>query len=315
MGSENFEMRAEDKILSQLELAKENGILQSEMARALNLSKSTVSEILSELEERKIVVREEISQKSYRVWLAKYYPGVIEGVVRIGILKASEYGRVVYAGEKIGAILKVYRNSIEATKDLVHSLTDIVASPFVTQAFFGVLMKNIRILRVVAMNGSGVVFSNGKGFGCSEFSTMERNLRKYLRIKKFEEEIRFFESPEEMISQLGNLRGIAIWEPFLSSFEKVERFDEVLGDFVCCSLAVNTYFIEKNLSIFEEFLSKYDQSKPSWGVKRLAEIIGVSEEAVRKSLESYRFDADMKELEKEAMKLSFGRIQEILGFY
>ncbi|MEM0022068.1 MAG: MarR family transcriptional regulator [Archaeoglobaceae archaeon] len=129
-------MRAENKIFSQLELVKEKGILQSEIAKTLNLSKSTVSDILSELEEKKLIVREEISQKSYRVWLAKYYPGAIEGMVRVGILKASEYGKVVYAGEKVGAIFKVYKNALEATKDLVHGVTDIVASPFITQAFF-----------------------------------------------------------------------------------------------------------------------------------------------------------------------------------
>lgn len=308
-------MRAENKILVQLEHVKENGILQSEIARILNLSKSTVSEILSELEEKKIVIREEISQKSYRVWLTKYYPGPIDGVLRIGILKASEYVRVVHAGKRVGAIFRVYRNSIEATKDLVHGIVDIVATPFVTQAFFGVLMKNIKIFRVVAMNGSGIVFSRGKGFGCSEFSTMERILRKYLRVKGFKEDLKFFNSPEEMTSQLKDLQGIAIWEPYLSTFDNIERFNEVLGDFVCCSLAVNMGFLEKNQSIFEKFLSEYDRSQPSWGVKKLSEIIEIPENLVKKSLESYRFDVNIDELEKEAKELSFGRIKEILSFY
>ncbi|MEM1593412.1 MAG: winged helix-turn-helix transcriptional regulator [Archaeoglobaceae archaeon] len=308
-------MRAENKIFSQLELVKEKGILQSEIAKTLNLSKSTVSDILSELEEKKLIVREEISQKSYRVWLAKYYPGAIEGMVRVGILKASEYGKVVYAGEKVGAIFKVYKNALEATKDLVHGVTDIVASPFITQAFFGVLMKNLKIFRVVAMNGSGVVFSNGRRFGCSEFSTMERILRKYLRVRDLNEEIKFFDSPEEMISELKNLRGIAIWEPYLSSFDEVEMFDEVVGDFVCCSLAVNRSFLEKNQNLFENFVNEYDRSKPSQGVRKLAEMLGMSEKIVKKSLNSYRFDVGIEELERDAMELSFGKIQEILSFY
>lgn len=308
-------MRAESRILTQLEAAKERGILQSEIAKILNLSKSTVSDILSELERKKLIVREEVSPKSYRVWLTKHYPGAIEGVVRIGILKASEYVKVVRAGERVEAIFKVYRNALEATKDLIHGVTDIVASPFITQAFFGVLMKNIRIFRVVAMNGSGVVLSSGRGFGCSEFSTMERILRKYLRTKNLKEDLRFFESPEEMISELGNLRGIAIWEPYLSGFEKIERFEEIVGDFVCCSLAANKGFLEKNPTIFENFLSEYDRSKPSQGVRRLSEILEVPEDVVRKSLKSYRFDSSFEDLEKEASELSFGKIQEILSFY
>ncbi|MCS7119321.1 MAG: MarR family transcriptional regulator [Archaeoglobaceae archaeon] len=308
-------MKAEDKIISQLQFAKEKGLLQSEITRRLNLSKSTVSEILSHLEEKRVIVREEISQKSYRVWLVKYYPRVVEGIVRIGILKASEYPKVVSAGEKVNAILRVYKNSIEATKDLVHGIVDIVASPFVTQAFFGVLMKNIKIFRVVAMNGSGVAISNGKGFGCSEFSTMERILRKYLKMKEIKEEIKFFDNPDEMISQISNLRGIAIWEPYFSMFEKVELFCDVIGDFVCCSLAVNENFLNKNRELFDEFLKYYDKSSPRDGVKGLSEILGFSEELIKKSLENYRFDFGIESLEKEAEELNFGRVQEILCFY
>jgi len=239
-------MKAEKKILSLLEIAKDRGELQSELARKLNLSKSTVSEILSILEEKRVIVRAEVSPKSYRVWLTRYCPQPIEGVLRIGILKASEYARVVSAGKKLEAIFKVYRNGIEATKDLVHGVVDIVASPFVTQAFFGVLMKNLTIFRIVAMNGSGVAFSNGKGFGCSEFSTMERILRKYMSAKGIVERINFFSSPEEMLAELPRLRGIAIWEPYLSMLEAVEHFSSVIGDYVCCSLAVSNEFLEIN---------------------------------------------------------------------
>ncbi|MEM4702820.1 MAG: MarR family transcriptional regulator, partial [Archaeoglobaceae archaeon] len=267
-------MRAEERILSLLEAAREKGVPQSEIVRKLNLSKSTVSEILSKLEEKRIVVRREVSQKSYHVWLLKYHPGAIKGILRIGILKASEYARIVGAGEKVEAIFKVYRNGIEATRDLVHGVVDVLASPFITQTFFGVLMKNIKIFRVVAMNGSGVAISDGKGFGCSEFSTMERILRKYLKVKGLKGEIFFFDSPEEMIERIQGLKGIAIWEPYLSMFERVERFNDVLGDFICCSLAVNEDFLATNHELFEEFLKHYDKTLPSKGVKKLAELIG-----------------------------------------
>ncbi|MCX8172274.1 MAG: MarR family transcriptional regulator [Archaeoglobaceae archaeon] len=309
-------MRAEKKILLLLENSKENGELQSEIARKLNISKSTVSEILSTMEKHKMIVRSEISPKSYRVWLAKYFPHPREGLVRIGILKASEYARVVYAGKKIEAIFKVYRNGIEATKDLVHGLTDIVASPLITQAFFGVLMKNITIFRAVAMNGSGVAFSRGKDFGCSEFSTMERNLRKFMRIKGIEGRIRFFNSAEEMISELPSLRGIAIWEPYLSMIsERVEYFDSVLGDFVCCSLAVNNEFLEKNRDLFDSFLREYDKSKAKDGVEALSELVGFPKEVIEKSLSSYKFEVDFEQLRKEIDELKFGGVEDILRFY
>lgn len=309
-------MKAEEKIFKLLEGSKERGELQSEIARKLNLSKSTVSEILSVMEEQKLVVRSEVSPKSYRVWLTKYFPQPIEGSVRIGILKASEYTRVVSAGKKIGAIFRVYRNGIEATKDLVHGLVDIVASPFVTQAFFGVLMKNITIFRVVAMNGSGVAYSIGKEFGCSEFSTMERILRKFMKVKGIDDRIRFFNSAEEMISELPNLKGIAIWEPYLSMIsENVEHFDSVLGDFLCCSLAVNNEFLDKNDILFDNFLREYDKSKAKEGIEPLAELIGFSKELIDKSLSSYNFEVDFECLKKEIEDLRFGGIEEVLRFY
>ncbi|MEM4156003.1 MAG: hypothetical protein QXQ38_04675 [Archaeoglobaceae archaeon] len=309
-------MRAEDKIVSLLENAKDRGELQGHIARKLNLSKSTVSEILSLLEEKREIVRLEISPKSYRVWLTKYCPQPVEGVLRIGILKASEYARVVSAGEKVGAIFRVYRNGIEATKDLVHGVVDVVASPFITQAFFGVLMKNIMIFRAVAMNGSGVALSNGKGFGCSELSTMERILRKFMRAKGIEDRIRFFNSAEEMILELPNMRGIAVWEPYLSMIsEQVEYFDSVLGDFVCCTLAVNNEFLEKNKELFEDFLGKYDKSRTREGLERLAELTGFSKDLIAKSLLSYNFEVSIEDLRRESEDLRFGGIEEILRFY
>jgi len=308
-------MRAEEKIIFLLESAKERGVLQSEIARKLNLSKSTVSEILSQLEEKKIVYREEISNKSYRVWCVKHCPKPVKGVLRLGFLRASEYAKVVDAGEKVGAIFKIYRNSLEATRDLVHGCVDILASPFITQLFFGVLMKNIKIFRVVAMNGSGIAFSGGKGYGCSEFSTMERMLRKYLKVKGLKEDIKFFESPEDMISDFRKLKGIAIWEPYLSTFSEVEHFSETLGDFICCSLAVNEEFLSMNQDLFEDFIKYYDKASADRGAKRIAELLDFPEEAVRKSLSSYIFDAGIEEAKREANELGFGRIEDVLYFY
>jgi len=308
-------MRAEERILSLLEASKERGELQSEISRKLNLSKSTVSEILSVLEEKKAVIRAEISPKSYRVWLTKYYPQPIEEVIRIGILKASEYVRVVSAGKKVGAIFRIYRNGIEAIKDLVHGVLDVAASPLITQAFFGVLMKNIKIFRAVAMNGSGVAFSVGKGFGCSEFSTMERILRKFMKAKGINESIKFFDSPEDMIAEFPNLYGIAIWEPYLSMLESVEHFDSVLGDFVCCSLAANEDFLEVNKDLFDKFLEKYDNSSPKEGIEPLAELTGFSKDLIAKSLSSYEFDVGFEEVKRDIVELRFGRIEEIFSFY
>ncbi len=312
-------MDAEHKIKALLESAGEEGILQSEIHEKLGLSKSTVSEILSWLEGEKEVVRRKVSGRSYRVWLSKYSPEPVEGLLRVGILKASEYPKVVAAAEKVGAILRVYDSSIDLTKDLVHGYVDVAASPLVTQAFFGVLMKTIKIVRKVAMNGSGIVFSEGesKWWGCSEFSTMERNLRRYMEIKSLEGNIRYFKSPESMINSLDELRGIAIWEPYFTMMEDYRRepFNEVLGNFTCCTLAVNVAFSEINYDLREEFLNEFDRAKAGKKeAEMLSELIGFPADTIRKSFESYIFNPEQSLTKRELEDLRLGGIEGIIEF-
>ena len=310
-------MEAEQKVRVLLESAKEEGILQSEIHEKLGLSKSTVSEILAWLEEEKEVVRKRVSGRSYRVWLSKYSPEPVEGVLRVGILKASEYPKVVGAAKKLGGYIRVYNSSIELTKDLVHGYVDIAASPFVTQAFFGVLMKTIKIVRKVAMNGSGVVYGNGsEWWGCSEFSTMEQNLRKYMEVRGLGKKIRYFKSPESMVNSLDELGGIAIWEPYFTMLKrKKEPFNEVLGDFVCCTLAVNEGFSEVNPEIEEEFLNQFDRMKAgSKEAEILSELLGFPADVIRRSFESYIFDVDQSVTERELEYLRLGGIEGVIKF-
>ncbi len=313
-------MNSESRILKLLRDVNSSGILQSEISRKLGISKSTVSDVLASLEERRLIVRKKVSSRAYRVWCVEHSPEPVRGVLRVGILKASEYPKIISAARKLGAIIRVYDNSLSLTKDLVHEQIDVAASPLVTQIFFGVLMKNIKIFRIVAMNGSGIAFANSRGrvFGCSEFSTMERNLRKYMRIKGLSECIRYFSSPEKMLQSLNELRGVAIWEPYLTylSDKEVERFENVLGNFVCCTLAANNRFLTINWDIFEEFLEKLDRaSYGSEEARFLAELIGFDEKVIRKSFCNYIFDVDNELIFKEVAELGFerfGSISEII---
>lgn len=312
-------MDAEQRIIKLLKDKKESGILQSEIPSLLNISKSTVSETISKLEEDGIVVRKKVTSKSYRVWLAEHSPEPVEGLIRVGILKASEYPKIVRATRKAGGIVRVYNSGLEATKALSSGYIDVAASPLVTQAFFGVLLKNIKIYRIVAMNGSGVVFSNFESqyFGCSEFSTMERNLRKYMETKNLKARIRYFSSADEMVESLKELKGVAIWEPYLTLLEgyKRELFNEVFGDFVCCTLAANNNFVEMNKDIFDRFLDNFDSAKVyTEDANSIAELIGFDSEIVKKSFSNYIFDVeqDISLIEKELEFIKLGSLSSIL---
>ncbi|ADC66149.1 conserved hypothetical protein [Ferroglobus placidus DSM 10642] len=285
-------MKVAEKILDELRKSKERGLLQSELVRRIGASKSTVSDVLSELEGKGIVVREKEAGKSLRVWLAEFYPKPIKGKLKLGILKSSEYACLL---SRFRGIVRVYNNAMDLTRDLVLGRIDLAASPFVTQVMFGVMMKNIRIVRGVAYNGSGVVFGDEKNgiFGSSELSAMEimlRLVKDEIGLKKF----RYFSSPEEMISSLKYLNGIGIWEPYFSSLDRDKVFfKDIIGDHPCCTLAVNVESFEENKSLIKDFLADYDKAKPN--AEKLAEICGFSKEDVEKSLKSYIFVKEVRE--------------------
>ena len=292
-------VRAEERILDLLRKVKWNGILQSEISRILDLSKSTVSEILSDFEARKAVVRKKISARSYRVWLSEYLPAPAPGILRLGILKSSEYAYLVKAAFENGVLVTVFNDPIDLTRALSQGRVDLAASPLLTQLMMGVLMKNFRIVRIVAKNGSGVVFSNSKNgiFGTTEMSTMDRNLRKFLSAREFR--IHYFNSPESMIKSLkeGEIEGLAIWEPYLTILEEegfeVRRFDETIGEFICCSVALNKESLRLNANEMVDFLRVYDEGcggeLKGKEINLIARKIGFDRELFEKSMASYIF--------------------------
>ncbi len=334
-------MRARERILELLERSGEDGVLQSEIVQHLRLSKSTVSEILSQLEGEDLIFRRLVSGRSMRVWLKRHVPFSLEGYIRIGILKATEYAAVVRAAKEVSegvAEIRVYGDAISLTKDVVYNRIDIAASPLVTQALFGILHKNLRILRKVAEGGSGIVYgdtSNGI-FGTTEMSTMEMNIRSVREVFNVRQ-LRYFRSPESMVRGFleGELEGIAIWEPHLTWLERkgyrVMSFSQLIGSFPCCSLAANVDALRINSELIDDLLSRYDsivgevselpELSPEDMQKHaadIAEILGVETELAGESLRRYRFNGKLSAenvaefLRKWGMNISVESLKEII---
>jgi predicted transcriptional regulator len=290
---------AEKKIVKLLDEVGEKGILQSEIPRILNLSKSTVSEILSSLETEEKIIRKSVSARSYRVWKVEYFPTPHPNLLRLGILKSSEYAYLIIAALEKRAIIKIFNDPIDLTKALSQGKIDMAASPILTQVIMGILMKNFRIVRIIAKNGSGIVFSDCHNgiFGTTEMSTMDRNLRKFLSM--YHGKVHYFNSPENMIKSLKEreIEGLAIWEPYLSMLKeqgfKVKYFKDIVGEFICCSLAVNIDSLSINGDRIREFLAYYDKicnkklRKKDYNV--LAEILKFNSNLIEKSVKSYSF--------------------------
>lgn len=117
-----------------LSLLKENGgsLPQSELRELTKLSKSRLSEILSELEKEGLITRQRIMGKNLNVSL--------NNSLRIGIIEAAEYPFIIpfYKMVKNAGFnteLRVYSDGVSLTRDLVLGKLDVGMSPVVTQLF------------------------------------------------------------------------------------------------------------------------------------------------------------------------------------
>lgn len=332
-------MNAKEKIINFLMKKGAEGALQSEVPKKLGLSKSTVSEILSDLEDEGIIVREKAAGKSYRVWFFRFAPKPIEGVIRIGVLRASEYPHALMAAKKLEDVkvyVEVFDDAQELTKALSMFQIDLAFSPFITQTLFALLLKSIKIHCIAAYNGSGIVLKRSlekaETFATSELSAMESNLKLFLEqfgLNVADLTFKYFASPEDMIEKFSSCEvdALAIWEPYFTALKskyKCVEFREIIGDFPCCSLASNILFYRHNRSILKEYLDGLKKSveeieeKKEYAAKLVANKMGFNEKLVMKSFDSYMFSAslskeDFEYLEKYGIKLTKESMKKILG--
>jgi predicted transcriptional regulator len=326
---------AEEMILN---LLKEKGsVLQSEIPKLLRLSKSTVSEVLKKLENRGLVIREKIAGKSYRVWYFEFAPKPCK-ILRVGILRASEYPHVLLALKDLNVDyhVKVFDSALSLTKALASCQIDIGFSPFVTQTVFALLLKSIKIHRIIALNGSGLVFKKKlkdcKTFATSEFSAMEANLKLLLESLGFviyDFSFRYFSSVDQAIKSFKSCEfdAIAVWEPHFTMLngEKLP-FKDVIGDYPCCSMASNVEFYKINRDLIRDFVSCLENSTEELkksvvrqkASKLLAKLIGFSPKTILKSFDSYKFVCrlnrdDFRFLNRYGFKLTEENIKSVYG--
>jgi len=267
--------------------------------------------VLRELERKGVVVRRRIGN-TYRVWLSIFAPATQTDMLRVGLLPAAEYPHVVEAASRLEhARVRLFRNAIEATRALVMGEVDVCASPLVTQVFFGILTRSIRVLAPVAFNGSGLVLRKGvtpKSYASSELSTMEAKLKGFLREKGvdvYSVNIVYCSSPEEMVHgfRAGRYQALSIWEPYLTILSRergvrVFRYEEK-GEFICCTLAVNVKALSKKEHLIKRFLDEYEKalrllkSRLKEQATKLAMLTGLDRDLILKGAGRYRFQGEL----------------------
>ncbi|MCX8176377.1 MAG: hypothetical protein N3E48_04005 [Candidatus Bathyarchaeota archaeon] len=306
-------MNVRDKILNLLKDRGSEGILQGEIPKILKCSRSTTSEILAEMLRDRKVIRKNIGDKVYRIWLLDYAPFPIKKLIRVGILRATEYPHVLLTVKdlekaNINVKLKIFDNALEATNALSVGCLDVACTPLITQVLYALLLRSIKIFAGCGFNGSGLTVKNEKFleliYGCSELSTMEMSLKLFLRtvnIDPSQVEIRYFTNPDRMVESFidNEVSALSIWEPYLSLFRgkfKVYNFEDIFGKFPCCTLAANVRFINTNQDLFKKFLGKYCENtdnllkRKDEAIQLTVEVLGFPYTLVNLSFERFLYD-------------------------
>ncbi|EWG07764.1 MAG: marR family transcriptional regulator [Candidatus Aramenus sulfurataquae] len=279
-------------------LAERGSLPQSELVRLSGLSKSRVSEILSELEREGLIDKRVLAGKNLEISLKRS--------IRIGIIRAAEYPFVIPFYKKLkenGFIPKlvVYENGVELTKDLALGKIEIGFSPVVTQLIFSKAFP-IKIVAGGAKGGAGVV-----GEGCKVGSTVLSSMEVWTLSEIKNAQIVPFNSPEEMIRALreGKVGSIAIWEPFFSTLRANGfKVSHVFEPIHCCTMGVREGVDDEKIKrIYEESFTWFLESKDRW-IPDYANLLGEDYNVMAKAVQSYTFDSylDLREVERNLKK-------------
>ncbi|KXB05501.1 hypothetical protein AKJ50_00760, partial [candidate division MSBL1 archaeon SCGC-AAA382A13] len=309
-----------EKILKLLKRKGEDGILQSNITNELNLSKSTVSTSLSQLEKENKIYREKVAGKSKRVWLLDRVPHSLDNLIRIGIIRAAEYPHVVLAAKQMNekSQVRVFDDAREATRALDKGQIDIAFTPLRTQIYHSLVNQKFKIYAGCARKGCGIIArsvpSENTAYASSSLSTMEMNLKRFLEereLNPYRMNITYFKTPGEIFRSYlrGEVEAVSIWEPYLSLLRAQTENPLVfpptrpLRTSPCCTLGVNNRFIEKNEVLFKKFLEEYIDASEKFkkrkflekGADMLAERTNLDKNLLLASFENYEFTYRLRE--------------------
>ncbi len=305
----------ESTILELLAQRKENGAWQSEIESISGYSKSHLSETIKDMEMRGLLIKKREGNILNRVWSSLYFPGIVDGTVRAGILSSTEYLPALNTLEgicrsrKLTMKVRVYSSSIEMLESLYSGSIEIAMAPAVTQIIYASIRGKLNFISALASGGSGIYENKSSGSGScsgSEISTMSLMTKKFLSEHRKISYIPY-ESMEHGIRDFlsGKVKYIAVWEPYCRLIEDapnvrmVESYSDLLQDMPCCLMSCTDNSLPAYRDVFTELRRKYREFCDSPG-DRLSGIedrygifgAGLKEE-VKHSLENYSFVSDI----------------------
>ncbi|MBP1357040.1 MAG: MarR family transcriptional regulator [Sulfolobus sp.] len=292
---------SKSKIINILKTVGE--IPQSELVKISGLSKSRLSEILSELEREGLIERRRHIGKNLSVRLSHKF-------LRLGIIKAAEYPFVIpfiklLTDKGFNVDIVIYDNGLSLTKDLVKGKINLGFSPVVTQLFFKKIFNNFDILAGGAKGGGGII---GQSFCDSIGSTSMSSMEIWSLLYNPDLDLKTYESPELMIEALKRreIGAVAIWEPYFTllsnkGYNVFHKFEALH----CCTLAVSND-LDKDLikRIYEDSFSIFLSQKDRW-VSDYSNLLNMDYPIIREAVKNYVFDyyLDLNEIRRNLRKI------------
>ncbi|QGR19031.1 DUF7343 domain-containing protein [Stygiolobus azoricus] len=287
-----------------LELIRKYGELkQSDLVNLSGISKSRVSEILTELEKKGIIERKKLAGRNLIVRLSS------RKFLTLGIIKAAEYPFIIpfiklLKDRGYSVDVKVYNNGLEVTKDLSMGKLDMALSPVVTQLLFQKIFNNFKIIAGGAKGGGAILGEPSCNYiATTSLSSMEF----WSLLYDPEASLIEFSSPEDMINAMRKkeVKKLSIWEPYVTilsneGFRIIHRFEPLH----CCTLAIRNgldseYFKE----IYEQAFTSFLHNKDRW-IQDYSSIVNIDYPVLKKSVENYVFDPylDLNEIRRNMRK-------------
>ena len=305
--------RAEAKILDVLRMNGE--AYQSDIMRATGFSRATVSEVLSDLEERRMITRMKEGRNLKVVSTAGRARA--RGRLRLGFTRAAEYPflvplRKALREEGTELEFRVYDNGIAVARDLSLLRIDVGIAPLVTLFMMHSLDAPFKIIGPAGSGGSSVMESPKAGTArrqgvravCTKMSTMEVLMRSAESQHAIPEigTIAYAGSPVEIERALmsGSADVCSIWEPYATMLEargarRVLRYSQ-FSEHVCCAAAAGNHLGDRALSKLSKSYAAAMRAFRDDGdscYAPYAALTGLESSTVRRVKAEYSYPAEM----------------------
>jgi predicted transcriptional regulator len=251
-----------------IEILRQNGqAYQSDIVRATGFSRATVSEVLANLERRKMIRRLKEGRNSKVVYVAERSSS--RSRLRLGFTRAAEYPflvplRKALRKEGLELDFRVYDNGVGVARDLSMLRIDIGIAPLITLFMAHSLDAPFKIIGPAGSGGSSVLESpkgrsarrEGVNAVCTKMSTMEmlmRSAESHHAIPEIET-LSYAGSPSEIEIALmsGAVDICSVWEPYATMLEargakRILRYSE-LSEHICCAAAAGNHLGDRVLT-------------------------------------------------------------------